>query len=202
MIVARKTYTSCSELPLYNFIKIVVHDDLNFLYSERRTVFNRNIDLQPLWADIFAEYSTISNNTQSKHVFALTKEITVINHKLDIIQRAVNHLAKPGNYDVRLCDMLRRMGFMYKYNPDSLMNDLKLTISSAKRLVIRKQEAEDDYAKLNVSDKKVTEDDFYGLVRQLSRFNGFPIDVKKTTVTEFVKDINAFNVENAPKNNG
>lgn len=200
MIVARKTYTSCNELPLYNFIKIVVHDDLSFLYSERRTVFNRNIDLQPLWADIFAEYSTISNNTQSKHVFALTKEITVINTKLAIIQNAVNYLAK--HYDVRLCDMLRRMGFMYKYNPDSLMNDLKLTISSAKRLVIRKQEAEDDYSKLNVSNKKVTENDFYGLVRQLSRFNGFPIDAKKTTVTEFVKDINAFNVENAPKKNG
>lgn len=198
MIIARKTYTSCSELPLYNFIKIVVHENLSFLYSEGRTVFNRNIDLRPLWEEIYSEYTTISNNTQSKHVFALTKEITVINNKLQIIQNAVNYLAK--HYDVRLCDMLRRMGFMYKFTPESLQNDLKLTVSSAKRMIVRRQEAEADYNKLNVSDKKVTEDDFYGLIRQLSRFNGFPIDVKKTTVTEFVKDINAFNAENKPKN--
>lgn len=198
MIYNRKTYSSCSELPLHNFIKIVVHDDLSWLYSERRTVFNRNIDLRPLWGDIFAEYTTISNNTQSKHVFALTKEITVINNKLQIIKKAVDFLS--NHYDVRLCDMLRSMGFMYKYTPESMQNDLKLTISSAKRMVIRRKEAQDDYDKLNVSDKKVTEADFYGLVRQLSRFNGFPIDAKKTTVTEFVNDINAFNIENTPKN--
>jgi len=198
MISARKTYKTCSELPLFNFIKIVVHDDLSWLYSERKSLLNRNIDLQPLWGDIFAEYTAISNNTQSKHVFALTKEITVINNKLFIIQSAVNYLSK--NYDKRLCDMLRKMGFMYPFTKESLQNDLKLTISSAKRLVIRKQEAEDDYSKLNTSDKKVTEDDFYGLVTQISRFVAFRINPKETTVTEFVKYINAFNRENKPKN--
>lgn len=198
MIRARKTYTSCSELPLYNFIKIVVHDDLNWLYSEHRTVLNRNTDLQPVWENIFAEYTTISNNTQSKHVFALTKEITVINNKLYIIQCAVDYLAKV--YDERLCIMLRKMGFRYRFTPETLEKDLKLTISSAKSMIIRKQEAEADYAKLNQSDKKVTEDDFYGLVREISRFNRFPIDARKTSVTEFVKDINAFNIVNKPKN--
>lgn len=198
MISTRKTYSSCNELPLYNFIKIVVYDDLNFLYSERKTLLNTNIDLKSLWSDIFAEYTSISNNTQSKHVFALTKEITVINNKLSIIQNAVNYLAK--HYDKRLCDMLRRMGFMYRFTPETLQNDLRLTVSSAKRLLIRRQEAQGDYNELNKSDKKVTEDDFLGLVRQISRFNGFPIDVKKTSVTEFVKDINAFNIENTPKN--
>lgn len=198
MINARKTYKSCSELPLYNFIKIVVHDDLNWLYSEPKSILRHSVDLRLLWSDIFAEYTTISNNTQSKHVFALTKEITVINNKLILIQTAVDYLTK--NYDERLCAVLRRMGFMYKFTPDTLQNDLKLTISSAKRLVIRKQEAEADYSKLNTSDKKVTEDDFYGLITQLSRFVAFRINPKETTVTEFAKYINAFNIENKPKN--
>lgn len=198
MIRARKTYTSCSDLPLYNFIKIVVHDDLNWLYSEDKSILTHSIDLQPVWETIFAEYTTISNNTQSKHVFALTKEIALINNKLFIIQNTVNYLAKV--YDVRLCDMLRRMGFRYKFTPETLEKDLKLTVSSAKSMVIRMQEAEADYNKLNNSDKKVTEDDFYGLVREIARFNGFPIDAKRTTVTEFVSDIKAFNAVNKPKN--
>lgn len=198
MMRERQTYRTCSELPLYNFIKIVVHDDLSWLYAERKSLFSRNIELQPIWADIFSEYTTISANTRSKHVFALTKEITVINNKLMIIQNAVNFLSQ--NYDKRICDMLRRMGFMYQFTPESMDKDLKLTVSSAKRLLIRKKEAEADYENASSGDQATTEDDFYGLIRQLSRFNGYHIDPKKTTVTEFVKDINAFNIENAPKN--
>lgn len=198
MIRDRKTYRTCSELPLYNFIKIVVDDDLTWLYAEDKSILTRNIDLNALWMDIFSEYTELSNNPQNKHVFALKKELAIINNKLTVIQTSVNYLSQ--FYDKRLCDMLVKMGFRYKFTPESLAEDLKLTVSSAKKLLIRRKEVQAEYDGLNKSSGKATEDYFYGLIRDISRFNGFPIDPKKTNVTEFVKDINAFNLANTPKN--
>jgi hypothetical protein len=200
MIYPRKTYLSCSELPLFNFIKIVVNDDTSYLYSEPKKPWNKPVDLPALWEGIFNEYSALSGNKQNAHILSLIKEITVLNNKLLIIQEAVSYLSH--TFDVRLCNMLRGMGFLFQYNPDSMMNDLKLTISSAKRIIIQKQQAEKEFSALDQDKSKVTEKDYNALLTQLSKYMKFKIDPKQTSVLDFVNYIEAFNQEHKSKKDG
>jgi len=196
MIRTRKTYNSCSELPLYNFIKIVVHGDLNWLYAENKSALTSKADLQSIWERIFEEYTSISGNPRSAHLFSLVKEITVLGHKLNVINECLKFLSH--SYDKRICDALVSMGFRYKFTPESLNDDLRRVVSSSKKYVLQKQEAEAEYSKIKGAESETTEEDFYGLIRQISRFNQFAIDPKTTSVMEFVKDIKAFNLENTP----
>jgi len=88
----RPTYTSCDDLPLANFIKIVCTGELVHLYSEPARFIHRNAPLADIWEHIFNEYNELTNNTQSKHVFNLIKEITVLGNRIGIVNDCVNLL--------------------------------------------------------------------------------------------------------------
>jgi len=195
---SRSIYRSCSELPLFNFIKIVVRGEMEYLYSEPAHRNKSEVELSEVWETIFDEYNELSGNKSSDHILNLIKQVTVINGKLFVITSAVSILE--NSYSEAMIGVLRRHGFRYSYTPESMQRDLKLTLSSAKKLVIQRQEAERELGELNKSsDGEVKEEDFYKLLRQLSKFNGFHIDAKTTTVLEFLKDIELFNSENSSK---
>lgn len=198
MLRRRKTYTSCADLPLYNFIQMVVHGKYDYIYSEHKTVLNRNFNTKSLYSDIFSEYTSLSDNHQNKHIFELTKDIEVANNKLIIIHSAVSILLTVR--DEGLIKMLKGMGFfMFTYSELTMDSDLKKTLTIAKSIAMRRDENFAEYAKIAENNEPVTEDTYYGLIREISRFNKFPIDVHKTTVLEFMKDVKAFEKANTPK---
>lgn len=200
MIVERKVYRSCSDLPLYNFIKIAVTGDLSWIYSETKKPWHRNIDEQSAWESLFAEYNELSGNQNSEHIYVLARLITSLNNKLRIVHSAVNVLSE--KYDKRLCDMLVKMGFRHQFTSDTLIQDLMLTLSNAKSMLIKKQEAEREYEELNKDSQKATEKDYNALIAQLSKYMQFRIDPKKTSVLDFINYIQAFNQEHKPKQHG
>ncbi|KIO75572.1 hypothetical protein TH53_19735 [Pedobacter lusitanus] len=175
-------------------------EDHAYLYSEPKKPWNKNVNLEEAWQTIFDEYTTLTNDTRGQHVFSLIKEITVLNSKLYVIQQAVSFLAR--QFDVRLCDMLRSMGFMFQYNPESMDKDLKMTISTAKSLLMSRAEAQAEFDKLDNDAGKATEKDYDALIAQLSKFLGFWINAKESTVMNFINYLEMFKQENKPQANG
>jgi len=199
----RPTYTSCDDLPLANFIKIVCTGELVHLYSEPNRFIHRNAPLSDIWEQIFNEYNELTNNTQSKHVFNLIKEITVINGKLEIIQNAVDVLAKYGSKDFQgLCQMLREMVQVnYTFEDKNLEKELKSTVTRAKTLIVQLNQSKSEYELIASDDgKKATVNDYYDLIAVLSKFLGFRIPLHSTTVSLYISYLNQFRIANSKEN--
>ncbi|RYE40024.1 MAG: hypothetical protein EOP48_25150 [Sphingobacteriales bacterium] len=200
MITQRKTYTSCADLPLYNFIKIAVTGDLTWIYAEQKKPWHRHGDEKGIWQDIFAEYNELSGNRNSAHVYVLVRLITSLNNKLRIVHSAVDVLSR--QYNKSLCDMLIKMGFRFSFSPETLVQDLQFTLTNAKSMFIKREEAEKEYAEMNKDSKRASEKDYNALIAQLSKYMQFKIDPKTTSVLDFISYIEAFNQEHKPKQNG
>jgi len=193
MIKTRKTYNSCAELPLFNFIKLVVTNETEWIYSEPKSVLKKEVDTQALWETIFEEYSRLSNNTKNKQILSLLKEITTINVKLDLVDAICVFLS--DTFDADLVQILKNMGFRYRYTEETIAKDIQLTLSSAKRMIFTRDEAMREYEIANKQEDPLTEKDFNKLVIQLSKFIGFSIDTKKASTLDFINYVEAFNEE-------
>lgn len=202
MIRSRKTYTSCSDLPLANFIKILVNENYSQLYSESAKFIHKQVDLQSIWASIFNEYNELSKNKQAIHVFGLYKAITILNNKLYIISSSLRILEKTKTIEgyEELGQILRsHLQIPYQYK-ENFAKELELSISAAKRLVIERDQHLKDYEEINKDDgKKVTEQDYENLLTELGKFMGFKIDKYQTMVSEFISYLNRLNLETDAK---
>lgn len=204
LIPIRKTYTSCDDLPLYNFIRIVVDNDLSQLYSEPAKFIHKQADLAAIWEDIFNEYNQLTNNTQSVHIFHLIKDITVLGSKIDIINQIVNCLmnAKDIADYQPLIDILNEYGCAHiKITNDNKEEALKRCISICKRFAVQQLKLNADYDKLNENNSnKVTTQDFLNSVAVLSKHLGFQIPLHSTTVSLYISYINLLKAANNEAN--
>jgi len=206
MLKLRKTFTSCSDLPLYNFIKIVVTNDKNWLYSEHKMPWLKSADLESIWENIFNEYSELSNDKHGKAVFSITKTLTVLNGKIWVIEQCLSLLQSVSSVgDVKdyaeTIQTLKSYGFNYEWLNITLDDDIRKTKSSMKRIVLERNDAQKSYENLQSDNsKQATEADFDILIGQLSKFQGYYIDKKVITVAEYISYIAAFNLANSPKN--
>lgn len=203
LIRERKTYKSCDDLPLYNFIKIVCDGDLSQLYSEPAKFIHKQADLSAIWEKIFNEYNELTDNTQSKHIFNLIKEITLLNGRLEVIQQSVDALAKLGSKDFpKLCEMLNEMlGTDFEFTDESLQSDLNRIVTRSKTWVLQLSQVQKEYKDMAGDDKnKVTVNDYYSLIAQLSKFFGFQIPLHTTTVSLYISYLNQFKFANSKEN--
>lgn len=179
----RKTYQSCSDLPLNVFINILVDDKKELLYIEPKTAWNKPADLSEIWDKIFIEYTELSNDDRSVLVLNLMRNISVLENKIFIIQNALLLLSTVTdlNQYQDSVNILRTYGFHYQFTENSLLDDLKRCASAAKKFVIEKQELKQQLEKLNNSEQeKATQKDFYVHLANLSQSVGFAI---KTDIT-------------------
>jgi len=186
MIRTRKTFTGCKDLPLYNFIQVLVNEDMDYLYSERGTWFNRNGDLMPLWETIYNEYLLLLGNKKNSFLLSLLKQITFLNNRIELIARICTALS--GYYDTELCSLLKRMGFNFPFTPETLEKDIKKTLIGAKSIILKRNETQGELEALQADEDsgEVTEMDFYALVAQISKYMQISIDPKNTTVALFM----------------
>lgn len=190
-------YTSCTELPLYNFIKILVHADYSYLIKKNGII---KANPEDVWSDIFSEYITLANDSQQNYLLSLLKDITVLSNKITIIQSIVDQLAI--NYHKDLADQLRAFGFRYKYDPsdeDQYFKDLRLTVTQSKSMALKIEQRKTELDKLNNSGNKVTESEYDNLLFELGKFQGFPFRAKENTVSQFIVCFNAYKKANEVK---
>lgn len=193
----QEIYTSCDELPIYNFVKIAVRDELRFLNVDRLN-FIVTDDHKNAWTEILQEYTGLSKDNKQFQILDLLKVITKSNLTLDLVQNIVDFLA--NDFDQEMITILRSLGFLYKYDPysDTYDSDLRKTVSQAKSIIVKKNIAEKELEGLKSEgkEKKATEQDYISLMVALSKFQGYHIDWKKTSVSEYVETLNSF-VKNA-----
>lgn len=197
--VNSKIYQSCSELPLFNFIKVLVTGELKYLIIKGRP---SNESLASAWDNIFNEYTTLCGGLQQNHILLLLKEIAVTQNKLIIIQAIIDQLSKQYNSD--LADMLRALGFRRKFDPqnrEEYTNDLKLTVSQAKTLMVRLEQRKAELNNMR-SGNEVKESDYDSLIAELSKFQGYRIHTKEIMVSEFISIFNNYKKSLKPDRNG
>lgn len=188
-----KYYTSCDELPLYNFIKVVVTGNYSWLVKEGEA---KDPDyLNTLWLLITKEYNESAGDMTSAHAFNLFKDINILNDRMALVQMIVMFLTRYNTVELR--EMLQSMGFSYDFTDESMATDLKMTIQDCKVLLEEMREYERDYqAIIEVNESsKPTEKEYFRILAQLSKFMGFRIDAKTSTVLEFLEYMSLARVE-------
>lgn len=204
MILTPKTYTSCSDLPLYNFIKIVVFNDLEQLYVSKLKIFHKKVDLISLWDKIFDEYSQLSDNTQSGHMLELLKSIKEIEFKLNIISSCLQVLSNCVKHNLNVIDYqltidtLKSYGFYHEYSNLTLLEDIKHIISGSKTLNIELADLIEEYKKIDTAkESAATEKDFIDEVALISSFHKIQINTKQISVMEYISYLSLFKKANA-----
>lgn len=198
MRTIRPTFKSCSDLPLHNFIQILIHDDKSWLYSRPNKAWYKPADLINLWDEIFLEYIELSNDDRSRAVLELQKEIETLSNKLLIIQQSVTLLSNIDDVAGYLptIAILKTYGFNYQFTNETLINDLRKTVKSAKQIIILRDQFKSELNEINKNEQeKATEKDFYVHLANISETMGFAVDPKNTTVMQYIGYLDRFNVK-------
>lgn len=191
-----RVYSSCSDLPLFIFIKVSVTSDLRHLKINGRPSKRQ---LEEAWENIFEEYTKLSKDTTSSAVLGCMKDIAMLKTKLALIQEIVLKMANRPNEG--FANLLKGMGFRFDYDPtdhEKYMNDLKLTISQSKTYMVRIKDREKDLADLKSNGGEVKESDYDDLLGELSKFQGYALNAKEITVATFISVLNRFKKANNP----
>lgn len=195
---ARSTYKSCSDLPLYNFIQILVYDDKNLLYNRPKKPWHKAADLDSIWDSIFMQYIEESKDDRSKAVLELMKEISFISNKLEIIQQCVNLLANVPSVDgyEKTISILKTYGFQYQFTNETIIKDLQRTVKSAKQIIIERDQLKTQLSEINKNEQeRATEKDFSVHLANISSALHLTIDPKSTTVMQYIGYLEVFNAK-------
>lgn len=191
-----KCYTSCAELPLKRFIKVSVTSDLRHLTISGRPTKEQ---LEQAWQDILEDYASQTKSTTHKAYLNALKEIAQLKTKIFVIQETIQRMAERPNEG--FAELLRSLGFRFTYNPEDreqYQKDLKLTVSQSKTMLIRIAQREKDLESF-IEHKDITELDYEDLLSEMGKFQGYRLDPKIITVSEFISILNRFKIANQPK---
>lgn len=172
-ILEQQLYTSCFDLPLYNFIQISLRGE-----PEKWNVSDDG------WEIILSEYSDLAGDKNMTHVFNLTRQITYLTDRLNIIQLIIDELS------IRrvegLIDLLRKdLGFQLKF--EDLQSDLAKVASRSKSDLIKLKLAQSQYDELQKKGgESATEADWNDELAVLGKFQGYAVRQKETTVSEYL----------------
>jgi len=179
-------YSTCADLPLYNWIELCVTGDLKWLVKDGEPT-----DLSEAYLAIADEYSEVAKDPQALHTLTLKKQIAILNNKLVCIQLAVDHLQTVRNEEV-IAILRKDLGFA-SLNYADLEKDLPRTINLAKSM----------YAKLQILEKQlgeqvkkpggeVTREGYYREIQIIADWAKIHISPKKYSVMEYIVLKNAF----------
>lgn len=184
-------HRTCKTLSLYAFIEAYCNDDLSFLVIKGEPT---QAELEESWQEILVEYSGLIKNEQSGYIFDLGKQITLLQLDINYLDRVVHFLHY--RYDEEIADQLRCMGFSLdaKYGTEEYTNELDMIVSLATTKVFDLGELEEEYKRLNntATGKKQTEEDLLMTIAALSKYQGYHINKKETTVLEFASIFNLY----------
>lgn len=153
--------------------------------------------LNDAWDTLFSEFTVLSESKQSNYLLSLLKEYYAIPNKITIIETIVNALR--DRYDPELIRLLRTLGFRHKYDPHGdYIRDLQLTITQSKSLVVRWNDLNTDLKNATEGEKQEA-NDYDMILSELSKYQGYRLDPKSITVSEFCAIVKRFKKENKPK---
>jgi hypothetical protein len=194
-------YTHCSELPLHNFIQIIISNNLYWLMKSDSGELPANA--AEVWDNIFIEYMELTGDQEYRYMMDLILNIEKLRIKVLSVESALNLLS---NYKSKpVIEALLELGYTVEQMKDwddyfksleDIHKRLGLTILELHRKEKELQELQKNYGKVKADEKYFTK-----IVIRLSKYQGYRIDALITTVSEFAMILNSYlkEVENASK---
>lgn len=186
-MILGKIHKSCDTLPLSNFIDILISGNL-----KRLIVFGwaKPKTLGSVWDKIFQDYTEMTQDSNHKHLLSTVKEYTQLINKIEIVQMLITSLAKRRHLGI--IQALKKFGFHHPFTPKSMESDIKLVIAKVKSWVFRANKLYEELNKPENTQNQLKRSDFSDLLAELGNFQGYHIDPRKTTVSEYVAVLNRF----------
>lgn len=194
---ATALYTDLADLPLYNWIELSVSGNMKWLVKDG-TVPD---DLTEHYETLLNEYQSIVKDTKSQHDHQVKIEYAKLANYIDHVTIAINALRLYGR-DEAIITILQTgkpqgLGFeRLTYN--DLEKDLKLTENYLKMDIVKFEQAKNQLEKMvkAVGDTGVnSKGAFYQEVVSLSKWLGFGIQPKETTVMQYISYLNMLQIE-------
>lgn len=185
-----KYYDSCNDLPLYNFIKLLSTKDLSYL-----VISGKPKNLPEVWDKVFNEYVQLTGSEKQTQILALTKEVAYLGNKIFMVNSVIYSLRI--QYSEELVGVLKKLGFTISLNVKNLKDyerQLDLLSTRLKSTISIYEKKAEELKKINSSDDNETniESQYLGWLTELSKFQGYRLNPKDITVTEFVNILNNY----------
>lgn len=189
MIVRAKTYKDCNELPMANFIRCAIDNDLTALYKHEIKFWHRKTDLDVIWDKIHDEYKSLTGQNGPTELFSFMKEREYLINKLRIIDICAKALMI--KYSKGWCVTLKRNGFSYPFTEKTYLKDLDMVLSKVKTIGLKLGSLTKKINDLQQTETKDTSaDDFNKVTVELERNMGVNIDLETCSVSKFIAYIN------------
>lgn len=181
-----EVYTTCGQLLLPRFIRILVDQDYSHLVISGKP---SQRDLLSAWRKINLEYLSILDVPEVNFIMEVQASIAVLEAKLFIMEKILSTLYII--HDDRLTAMLRGLGFDFPFDPmDRLAYYKSLDAvdqqAGAWRLELEQKDVE--LAELQSTDeegKKFTDDYFDDILMILSKSQGYHLRAIDLTASQF-----------------
>lgn len=189
-------YTDLSDLPLYNWIECAVSQNLKWLVNSGPIPD----DLTEHYQALLTEYQLLVKDTKSDIEHKTKVTYARLANRIDHIQIAVNALRIERDEDIiRILQTPQPEGLGFeRLTYEDLERDLKLTENYLKMDIIKFEQAKnqlDKIIKASEHDGVNSKGMFYEQITSLSKWIGFGINAKQTSVIEYVSYLNMLQVE-------
>lgn len=194
--ITAELYTDLSDLPLHNWINVAVTNDLKWLVKSGPIPD----DLTEHYQELLTEYQLLVKDTKSDIEHKTKVTYAKLANRIDHIQIAVNALRIERDEDIiRILQTPQPEGLGFeRLTYQDLDKDLKLTENYLKMDIIKFEQAKnqlDKIIKASEHDGVNSKGMFYEQITSLSKWIGFGINPKQTSVIEYVSYLNMLQVE-------
>jgi hypothetical protein len=160
------------------------------LWEYLRCYFRKEYDLvggEAAWNDILEEYCKLLEDGNYSQLIEIYREMIRMNATYQVITDCLFILNI--RRDEQAIEYLRRLGYDYQFpkdDRDAYRASLSMIEKKSKTLIIQLKSKEAEYERITKENgKPQTENDFIAGVMIVSKFFGFKIDLKGTTLIEY-----------------
>lgn len=179
-------YKNCSEIPLGVFLSIMYENDYSLMVVKKGLT---KPNLKDCWNVIYEEYNELSDDGGNQVFFQMIKQKTILQNKIFITQTCIDGLK--NYYNLELVNVLKKMGFNFKFSKESLIRDLQKVVAKSKPFLLQLTKLNKEIQPF-LSGDQLKISDFDDILVSLSKFQGYRINKNEVSVSEFVKILNNY----------
>ena len=187
-IVGLNLYSGCFDMPMYNFIKCI-NGDLRGAKKFTLLFYNEALT-KKLFNKIYVEYIDLIQDSQKTFKIALIKSVTFLETKQILFYTLAEFSTR--NEIIPLIETYKKLGFFI--DPNNVEKSIKLAHSKFKTDLLKLQQQRKDLENLLKEEDKNKNNSANpaSIYTELSKFQQYRIDPRKTTVEEFVSISNQY----------
>jgi hypothetical protein len=184
---SNNTYTRCTELPLYNFIRCIVDSDYTYLSRDGIPP----PEAETLFEKILLEYIDLTGDEDYSYFIKLTFQVSTLQTKITAIEKALNYLVKNPSQEIE--DGLRGLGYTLPSLDDEIayFKALERVKNKTKGMYIDLQRRIFDLENVRKSQKntKISEQYFTSSLIEVSKYMKYHVNPREITVAEYAEVI-------------